>query len=212
MNTVVIILIAVLAVAAGAFAVLRMRQSPPKRLSAESAGGAARILFPFTRDGLSQRALDAALRLARAEGATLVPVFLARVALRLPLETPLPRQSNVALPMLEAIEQRARRFDVPVDSRIERGRSYRHALRQTLEHERFDRIVIAASGHGQPGFDAQDVAWLIDGAPGELLIVRPDPESQLSAPVPDGKVGVSRPARMRARNGVLRASFEGLRR
>jgi nucleotide-binding universal stress UspA family protein len=151
-------------------------------LPAES--GSGRIVFPVTSDGLSSRALDAALRLTRAESGVLVPVFLARVPLRLPLETPLPRQSNVALPMLEAIEQRAAKFGVPVDARIERGRTYRHALRQTIQHENYDRMVIAASGHDQPGFDAEDVAWLIDGAPGEVLIVRTDPEAETLLPVP----------------------------
>jgi nucleotide-binding universal stress UspA family protein len=213
MNTPAIIIVALLVGAAVALAALRfLRPAGPARSSASAQRGSARILFPFTADGLSQRALDAALRLARAEGATVVPVFLARVPLRLPLDTPLPRQSNVALPMLEAIEQRAARFEVPVDARIERGRSHRHALRQTIEHERFDRIVIAASGHNQPGFDAHDVAWLIDGAPGELLIVRPDPESALSAPSTDGTLGLSRAGRVRAGTGILRASFVGLRR
>src|SRR3974390_1139345 len=71
------------------------------------AGGASRILFPFGAYGLAPRALDAALRLANPEPATLVPVFLARVSLHLPLDTPLPRQSKIAIPMQEAIEQRA---------------------------------------------------------------------------------------------------------
>jgi nucleotide-binding universal stress UspA family protein len=212
MSTVAILIVAALAAAAVSFAVLRTQRPPRRRPASASHRGSARILFPFTADGLSQRALDAALRLARAEGGTLVPVFLARVPLRLPLDTPLPRQSNVGLPMHEAIEQRAARFDVPVDARIDRGRSYRHALRQTLEHERFDRIVIAAGGHGQPGFDAHDVAWLIDGAPGELLIVRPDPESAVPAAVIDGRVGLPHSGRVRAGGGILRASFAGLRR
>ena len=122
----------------------RSRSTPPLT-------GKGRILFPFVAEALSRRALDAALRLARAEDATLVPVFLARVPLHLPLDAPLPRQSEVALPLQEAIEQRANRFGVPVDARIERGRTYRHALRQTIDHERFDRIVIAATPHGSTG-------------------------------------------------------------
>ena len=117
---------------------------------------------------LSGRALDAALRLARAEGATLVPVFLARVPLHLPLDSPLPRQSGVAIPLQEAIEHRAAAFGVPVDARVERGRDYRHALRQTIAHERFDGIVIAAAGlEAAPGFGPEDVAWLLAPAPGE---------------------------------------------
>ena len=47
--------------------------------------------------------------------------------------------------MLEAIEQRATAQGVAVDARIERGRSYRHALERLLEHETFDRVVVPAS-------------------------------------------------------------------
>jgi hypothetical protein len=131
------------------------------------------VLFPFTGLGLASDALGSALRLARAEGGTLVPVFLARVPLRMPLDSPLPRQSKIAIPLQEAIEQRALSFGVPVDSRIERGRSYRHALRQMIEHERFDRIVLAAAAGKGPGFDADDVAWLLANAPGEIVVLRP---------------------------------------
>jgi hypothetical protein len=181
MTALVVILGLVLVVTLGTLVYPR-RSRRPAVPSVESGG--SRIVFPVTSDGLSSRALDAALRLTRAESGVLVPVFLARVPLRLPLETPLPRQSSVALPMLEAIEQRAAKFGVPVDARIERGRTYRHALRHTIEHESYDRLVIAASGHDQPGFDAEDVAWLIDGAPGEVLIVRTDPEAETLLPMP----------------------------
>jgi hypothetical protein len=135
--------------------------------------GTRRILFPFVANALSSRALDAALRLASAEEATLVPVFLARVSMDLPLDAPLPRQCGQAIPMQEAIEQRAAKFGVPVDARIERGRNRRHGLRRTIETERFDRIVLAASSRSGPGFDADDVAWLLENAPGEIVVLRP---------------------------------------
>ena len=61
-----------------------------------------------------------------------------------------PASARSRIPLLEAIEQRATEAGVPVDARIERGRNQRHALRQTIAHERFDRIVIAAAAHGQP--------------------------------------------------------------
>lgn len=134
-----------------------------------------RTLFPFAASGLSERALDAALRLSQTDGGTLIPVFLARVPLHLPLDTPLPQQSKVALALQEAIEQRAAAFAVPVDARIERGRTFRHALRQTLEHERYDRIVAAAGGSGM-GFGSEDVAWLLSNAGGEIIVLRPPPE------------------------------------
>lgn len=133
-----------------------------------------RIAFPFTGEGLSEPALLAALRLARAEGATLMPVYLALVPMRLSAEVPLPSEAAHALPLLEAIEQRALRAHVPVDSRIERGRTVRHALRELMAHERFERMVVAAGADGRgEGFSAEDVAWLVEHAPGELIALRP---------------------------------------
>jgi nucleotide-binding universal stress UspA family protein len=139
---------------------------------------ARRILFPFVANALSSRALDAALRLAHAEDATLVPIFLARVPLHLPLDAPLPRQAAIAIPLQEAIEHRAIEFGVPVDARIERGRDQRHALRQTIAHEQFDRLVIAAAARDTHGFDTDTVAWLLDHAPGEIVVLRPSPREQ----------------------------------
>jgi uncharacterized membrane protein len=141
-----------------------------------------RILFPFVAQGLSAPALDAALRLANAEDATLVPTFIALVPAHLPLDATLTRQSAVAVALQEAIEQRASTFGVPVDARIQRGRTNRHALRQTIEHERFDRIVIAATANGSPGFDADDLAWLLKHAAGEIVVLRPSTEGQFGPP------------------------------
>jgi nucleotide-binding universal stress UspA family protein len=176
----VIILLA-LGLVAVSWTHLTYRVRRPSKVPATST---RRILFPFVAYALSPRALDAALRLANTEDATLVPVFLARVSLHLPLDTPLPRQSAIALPLQEAIEQRATAFGVPVDSRIERGRTYRHALRLTIERERYDRIVIAASAHGNPGFDPDDVAWLLDNASGEIVVLRPDKDELIGPPAP----------------------------
>jgi hypothetical protein len=183
MTVVLIVVIALLAVALAAL-IARHRQLAVRRLGGMSEQRARRILFPFVASALSRRALDASLRLARAEDATLVPVFLARVPLHLPLDAPLPRQSGVAIPLQEAIEHRAAAFGVPVDARIERGRTIRHALRQTIAQERFDRIVIAAAAHRGRGFDPDDVAWLLDNAPGEIVVLRPGTEDQIEPAVP----------------------------
>lgn len=135
-------------------------------------GSAKRILFPFTGAALSQAALDAALRLASAEEATLVPVYLAEVPRTLSLTSALPRQCEAALPILEAIEQRALRRGIAVEPRIERGRTNRHALEQLIEHERYDRIVAPAASRGSDGFSADDVAWLLDNLAGEIVVFR----------------------------------------
>jgi hypothetical protein len=171
MTTLLVAAVVVLAVALVAVSVLHLRGRAhrPRGLARSS----SRVLFPFTARALSPRALDAALRLAGAEHAALAPVFLATVPLHLPLDTPLPTQCSMAVPLLEAIEQRAARYGVPVDARIERGRDRRHALREAIEHERYDRIVIAASAAESDGFDADDIAWLLDHAPGEVIVLRP---------------------------------------
>jgi nucleotide-binding universal stress UspA family protein len=101
-----------------------------------------------------------------------VPAYLATVPWTLPLESELPRECEVALALLEAIEQQATAAGVPVDSRIERGRSPRHALRELIEHEPYERIVVPAEGTGVPGFSAADVAWLLRQAPGEIVVLR----------------------------------------
>ncbi len=183
MTIVLILVIVILVIAVAVLAVRAGLDRRARRHHRLHAAGARRILFPFVGGALSSRALDAALRLAVAEDATLVPVFLAQVALDLPLDTPLPRQCSMAVPLLEAIEQRATEAGVPVDSRIERGRNRRHALRRTIAQERFDRIVIAAAAtKGGDGFDADDVAWLLDNAEGEIVVLRPSADDPLGAP------------------------------
>ncbi|HUA07113.1 MAG TPA: universal stress protein [Solirubrobacteraceae bacterium] len=179
MTTVLIVVVVILAVAVVALAGARVWDHF-RRPAAVQATSSRRILFPFVAGALSQRALDAALRLAKTEGATLVPVFLARVSLDLPLDSALPRQCSMAMPLLEAVEQRATEAGVPVDSRIDRGRNRRHALRQAIAQERYDRIVIAAASEGSPGFDAEDVAWLLEHAAGEIVVLRPSEDDQLT--------------------------------
>ena len=137
------------------------------------------ILLPFTGTAISRRALDAALRLARAEDATLMPAYLAEVSKRLPLDCAIPAEAAKAMPLLEAIEQRASRQEVQVDARIERGRSYRHALERLLERESFDRVVVPATSDAGAGFSGDDLVWLLEKAPAEVLILRPGPKDSV---------------------------------
>ena len=207
MSIVLIVVIAILVIAVAALAGQRVADRI-RRPASLAVASSRRILFPFVAHALSRRALDAALRLAVAEEATLVPVFLARVSLDLPLDAPLPRQCSMGVPLLEAIEQRATEAGVPVDARIERGRNRRHALRRAIAQERFDRIVIAAAAQDSPGFDADDVAWLLDNAQGEIVVLRPSADDEIG---PSSTVGERRrvaPPRPRrsARRPVSRLS------
>jgi nucleotide-binding universal stress UspA family protein len=134
-----------------------------------------RILLPFTGQGISRRAFEAAVRLAKAENATIMPAFLARVPRRLPLDSAVPAQCGEGMPLLETIEQRLASQGVSVDSRVARGRSYRDALRRLLVEEQFDRVIVSATDSPNKGLTSDDLEWLLERVPAEVLILRPAP-------------------------------------
>jgi nucleotide-binding universal stress UspA family protein len=138
--------------------------------------GTRRIMLPFTGMSISRRAFDAAIRLARVEDATIMPTYLARVPRHLALDAPLPNQCVQAMPLLEAIEQRAIAQGVSVDARVVRGRTYRDALRRMLDSEPVDRVIVSATANSRKGLSADDLEWLLEKVPAEVLILRPDPE------------------------------------
>jgi hypothetical protein len=152
-----------------------------RRRGGDEAPPARRILFPYVGTQLSSRALDAALRIARVEHATLVPAYLVPVPMAMALAAPIPRACDRAFELQEAIEQRATAAGIPIDGRIGRGRTVRHALRELMASERFDRIVVAARTAHTDGLSAADVAWLLEHAPGEVAVLRPADESALAA-------------------------------
>jgi hypothetical protein len=164
-----LVICAVIAGTAGGILIARRRRRAPA-----GAGRVHRILLPFTGGAISRRALDAALRLARAEDATLMPAFLATVPRHLPLDAAIPLQCELGMPLLEAIEQAAARADVPVDARVARGRTYRHALERLLDEEPVDRVIVSATGNPRDGLTDDDLVWLLQRAPAEVLILRPD--------------------------------------
>jgi nucleotide-binding universal stress UspA family protein len=138
--------------------------------------GTRRILVPFTGSSISRRAFDASVRLARAEDATIMPAYLVVVPRHLPLDAPLPARCLTAMPLLEAIEQRATALDVKVDTRIVRGRTYRDALRRLLDEEHVDRVIVSATTNARVGLSSDDLEWLLEKVPAEVLILRPDRE------------------------------------
>jgi hypothetical protein len=129
-----------------------------------------RVLVPFTGGELDPIVLDAAIRVAKAEEATLVPAYLMVIPLEYPLEAPLQKQVSAAMPFLEAAELAALRAGLHVDARVETGRTPTHALQRLWDVERFDRIVAPA-----PGFTPKELQWILVHAPSETLILRPDP-------------------------------------
>jgi len=146
------------------------------RLARNRIQGGRRILLPFTGEEISRRSFEAAVRLAKAENAIIMPAFLARVPMNLPIETALPVQCAGGMPLLEAIEQSLTSQGVPVDSRVGRGRSARDALRKLLQQEHFDRIIVSADEDQRGGLGYDDLRWLLARVPAEILILRPAPE------------------------------------
>jgi nucleotide-binding universal stress UspA family protein len=169
---------ALVAVAAGliavAYALRRPRHDGRRRTR--------RILVPFTGGALDPTVLEAAIRIARAEDASLVPAYLILVPLEYAPDAAMQQQVTVAMPLLEAIEQSALRSGVPVDARIESGRTPIHALQRLWDAEHFDRIVVPALVGRNHGFAPKDLAWMLTHAPSETVILRPDPA--LGAPEP----------------------------
>jgi nucleotide-binding universal stress UspA family protein len=147
------------------------------RRSAGRHEGRPRLLVPFTAKQLDATVLDAALRIARAEEAMLVPAYLIVVPLEFSLDAPVQHEElQRAMPILEAVELAARRAGVPVDARIERGRSPIDALQRLWCAESFDRVIVPAPAPGHPGFSSKDLAWMLTHAPAETLVLRPLPE------------------------------------
>lgn len=169
-------LLAVVVALAAALAVTLARRprSSPRRLPVDP--GARRILVPFSGT-LDATVLDAAIRLARAEEAVLVPAYLLIVPLRYGETSPLRDEVAVAMPLLEAVERAALEAGVPVDARIEKGRSLTHALKRLWEAEPFYRIVAPAPTNGHRGFTEKDLAWLLTHAPAETLVLKPTPRA-----------------------------------
>lgn len=148
--------------------------SRPWRRGPASAG-TRRILVPFS-GALDPTVLEAAIRVARAEEATLVAAYLLVVPLQYAEESAQKDQVERALPLLEAVEQAALKAHVSVDARLEKGRSPTHALRRLWELEPFDRIVAPATG-----FTPKELAWILTHAPYETIVLRPAPPSMRAA-------------------------------
>src|SRR5262249_13943622 len=132
-------------------------------------------LVPFTRGTLEPTVLDAAIRIARAEDAKLVPAYLIIVPLQFALDAPMSEECAMAIPLLEAVEHAASRAGVPVDARVESGRTPIHPLVRRWNVEHFDRTVVPAPTGRDPGFAPKELLWMLPHAPSETLVLRPDP-------------------------------------
>jgi hypothetical protein len=105
-----------------------------------------------------------------------LPAFLATVPRTLPLESPIPGRCTVGMPLLEAIEQRAAAQRIPVDARVARGMTYRHALAPARGRALRPRVIISATGDDlHLGLHGDDILWVLENARAEVLVLRPAP-------------------------------------
>jgi hypothetical protein len=171
---VVVLVVLVAALAAVLVAVLARRTRRPRRLPVD--GSARRVLVAFS-GSLDATVVDAAIRIAKADEAVLVPAYLLVVPLRYDEDSPLSDEVQLAMPLLEAVEHAALRAGVPVDARIEKGRTLTHALKRLWEVERFDRIIAPAPTNGHGGFTEKELAWVLTHAPSETVVLKPMPSA-----------------------------------
>jgi len=156
-------------------AVVWLRRSPRPPAYPER-----RLLVPFTGGALEPTVLSAAIRIARAEGATLVPAYLLVLPRSLAEDAPATQEVTLAMPLLEAVELEALKAGVPVDARIEKGRTPVHALSRLWEVEPFDRVIAPAPAGHAAGFTPKDLTWILTHAPIEALVLRPGPAQRPS--------------------------------
>ncbi len=167
-----IFVVAILVVAVlGLVGLIVRRSRRPMRLPVKR--GARRVLVAFS-GSLDPTVVDAAIRIARAEEAVLVPAYLLVVPLRYAEDSPLRDEVEVAMPLLEAVEHAALGAGVPVDARIEKGRTLTHALKRLWDVEQFDRIIAPAPTNGH-GFTEKELAWVLTHSPSETVVLKPMP-------------------------------------
>src|SRR5690349_6053256 len=82
------------------------------------------------------------------------------------LDPAVSQQVAAAMPLLEAVENASLKAGVPVDARVESGRTPIHALQRLWDVERFDRVVVPAAPDGT-GFTPKDLLWILMHAPSE---------------------------------------------
>ena len=170
----VLVLAGLAALAAAALALVGLRRAP--RRQPACARRRERILFPFVGHALSRRALDAALRLARAERRDArAGVPRAGADARCRSTSPLPRQCERGAAAARG-DRAARRAARRARRRAASSAAARCATRcarlidarALRPHRRRGRERRSDGLHGD------DIAWLLDHAPGEVVIIRPD--------------------------------------
>ena len=108
---------------------------------------------------------------------SIMPAFLARVPMNLPLDAALPVQCARGMPLLEAIEQRASSQGV-AGRLARRAAGARPAMRCANCSSRSTSTASSSppTKTPGPGLSYDDLRWLLERVPAEILILRPAPE------------------------------------
>ena len=81
------------------------------------------------------------------------------------------------MPLLEAVEHAALRAGVPVDARIEKGRTLDPRAAAALGGRALRPDRRAGAATGRPASTRKQLAWLLTNAPTETVVLSPPPEA-----------------------------------
>ena len=83
------------------------------------------------------------------------------------------------------------------------GRTFRHAIRQLVEHETVRHVVVDRRRRRLAGLLPDDISWLLEHVPGEIIVIRPGPTStQVLSSVRPGSRPKSRQSRATRGSGT----------
>ena len=78
------------------------------------------------------------------------------------------------MPLLEAIEQAAAAARCPSTPASRAGAPTGTRSSCCSTRSRFDRVIVPATGNPRGGLSGDDLVWLLERAPAEVLILRPN--------------------------------------
>lgn len=153
------VVVALAALVVALAAALAYRSRPPSALRIPRM--ARRILLPFTVARSTRPSWTPRSESHRPKTPCSSPPTCSSSRSSTAKDSPLHEQVAVAIPPFEAIEHRALRCGIPVDARIEKGRTPTHALARLFQVEQFDQVVAPAPANGGGGFTPKDLTWIL---------------------------------------------------
>jgi len=132
--------------------------------------GFRNVLVPISDNVESERAMDAACRLAADHGATIALVSVVEVPPVLPLDSHMTSEEAAAHRLLERAAAIGESYGVAADPRILRARKAAHVIVAQAERRRSEVIVIGAPRKRRKAFGST-VEHVLKKAPCRVLVI-----------------------------------------